>query len=102
MTKRYALQYFPAIRGFEPDSEPTANDIVEMVMQIKNNNIQYIFYEELSSPKVAETLVKETGTKMLFLNAAHNATRQDLDSGVSYLSIMEENLTNLKTGLMCQ
>ncbi len=101
LTKRYGLNYIAA-QGIAPDSEPTANDMVNLVKQIKENGIKYVFYEELTSPKISETLAKETGTKMLLLNAAHNVTKQDLNNGVSYLSIMEENLANLKIGLECQ
>ncbi|MCL5431829.1 MAG: zinc ABC transporter substrate-binding protein, partial [Patescibacteria group bacterium] len=101
LTKRYGLNYVAA-QGIAPDSEPTANDMVNLVKQIKKNGIKYIFYEELTSPKISETLAKETGTQMLLLNAAHNVTKQDLNNGVSYLSIMRENLANLKVGLECQ
>jgi len=101
LTKRYNLNYIAA-QGIAPDSEPTANDMVNLVKQIKENGIKYVFYEELTSPKISETLAKETGTQMLLLNAAHNVTKQDLSNGVSYLSIMEENLANLKIGLECQ
>jgi len=100
MANRYGLIY-TAAQGFSPDSEPTANDLVSMVEQIKNNNIKYVFYEELASPKIAETLANETGAKLLLLNGAHNITKGDLEKNVSFLSIMEENLVNLKTGLDC-
>jgi zinc transport system substrate-binding protein len=99
--KRYGLTY-KAAQGLAPDSEPTANDLASLVSQIRKNNIDYIFYEELSSPKIAETLARETNTKMLLLNAAHNVSKKDLEDGVSYLFIMERNLANLKIGLGCQ
>ena len=101
LAKRYGVNYVAA-QGIAPDSEPTANDMVSLVEQIKENGIKYVFYEELTSPKISQTLAKETGTQMLLLNAAHNVTKQDQDNGVSYLSIMEENLANLKIGLECQ
>lgn len=101
LAKRYGLNYVAA-QGIAPDSEPTANDMVSLVKQIKTDGIKYVFYEELTSPKISQTLSKETGAQMLLLNAAHNVTKQDMDSGVSFLSIMEENLTNLKTGLECE
>ena len=101
LANRYGLQYLAA-QGLSPDAEPTAKDIVELVEQIKKDNISYIFYEELTSPKIAETLANETKTKMLLLNAAHNISRKDLENNVSFFSIMENNLTNLKTGLGCE
>jgi zinc transport system substrate-binding protein len=101
MAKRYGLTYTSA-QGFSPDGEPTAKDLVSLVDQIKKNNIKYVFYEELASPKIAETLANETKTKMLLLNGAHNITKEDYKNNVSFISIMENNLTNLKTGLVCK
>ena len=98
--KRYALEY-TAAQGLSPDSEPSAGDMVDLVKQIKDNNIKYIFYEELASPSIAETLSRETGAKMLLLSAAHNVSKSDFESGISFLAIMENNLKNLKVGLEC-
>ena len=100
LAKRYGLQYMAA-QGFSPDAEPTANDMVNLVRQIKDNNIRYIFYEELSNPEIAKMLASETGAEMLLLNAAHNLTKDEFEGGVTFISIMEKNLLNLKTGLEC-
>lgn len=102
LTKRYGLGYFPAVKGFEPETEPTANDLAQLVSQVKENDIRYIFYEELASPKVAETIGQETGAKLLLLNAGHNVSKEDLNRKVSFLSIMRDNLVNLKIGLECR
>jgi zinc transport system substrate-binding protein len=98
--KRYGLAYESAY-GISPDSEPSAQDLAKLIEQIKKEKIKYVFFEELVSPKVAETLAKETGTGLLLLNPAHNLTKKDFENNVSFLSIMEKNLTNLKTGLQC-
>lgn len=100
LARRYNLEY-SAAQGVSPDSEPTAQDLVQLVEQIKKDNIKYVFYEELTTPKIAETIANETNAKMLLLNAAHNLTKADFESDVSFLSIMEENLANLKIGLQC-
>lgn len=101
LVKRYDLNYFAA-QGLAPDSEPTAQDLALLINEIKQNNIKYVFYEELSSPKIAQIISEETGAKLILLNAGHNITKQDLDKGVSFIDIMKENLVNLKMGLQCQ
>ena len=98
LAKRYGLKYLAA-QGVSPDAEPTANDPINLVNQIKEDNIKYIFYEELASPKIAETLSNETGAKLLVLNAAHNVSKEQLERGITFISIMKSNLNNLKTGL---
>ncbi len=101
MAKRYDLKYLAA-QGLAPDSEPTATDLIALIEQIKKENIRYVFYEELTSPKIAETLANETNTKILLLNAGHNVSKKDLENNVSFINIMTGNLQNLKTGLECK
>ena len=100
MAKRYGLEYVSA-QGFSPDAEPTAKDMIAMVQQVKDENIGYIFYEELTSPKIAQTLANETDTILLLLNGAHNISKTDFEDNVSFVSIMEDNLKNLQIGLRC-
>ena len=100
MAKRYSLEYVSA-QGFSPDAEPTAKDIIAMVQKVKDEKIRFIFYEELTSPKIAQTLANETDTKLLLLNGAHNISKTDFDDNVSFISIMEDNLKNLQIGLRC-
>lgn len=101
LVKRYELNYLAA-QGLAPDSEPTARDLARLINELKKNDIKYVFYEELSSPKIAETISGEAGAEMLLLNAAHNITKEDMDKGVSFTDIMKEDLVNLKIGLECR
>jgi zinc transport system substrate-binding protein len=101
LAKRYGLKYLSA-QGVSPDAEPTAIGLVKLVEQIKKDNIKYVFYEELTSPKIAETIAGETSAKLLLLNAAHNVSRDQLDQGLSFFDILKRDLNNLKVGLGCQ
>jgi zinc transport system substrate-binding protein len=99
--RRYGLQYLAA-QGVSPDAEPTANDLVKLVEQIKKERIKYIFYEELTSPRITQTIAGETKAEMLLLNAAHNVSRDQLDHRVSLFDILRRNLENLSKGLECR
>lgn len=101
VSKRYGMEYVAAY-GISPNSEPSALDLIKLVEQIKKGNIQYVFYEELVSPKIAETLAKETGAKLLLLNPAGNLTKKDYENRATFLSIMKNNLDNIKIGLGCE
>ncbi len=101
MAKRYGLKYLAA-QGVSPDSEPTANNLIKLVEQIKKDKIRYIFYEELTSPKIAETIAGETKTKMLLLNAAHNLSRDQFEQGLSFFDILKNDLENMRVGLECK
>lgn len=97
----YDLEYRSA-QGLAPDAEPSAKDIATLVRQVKENNIRYIFYEELASPKIAETIARETGATLLLLNAGHNVGKDDIARGTTFLDILRSNLSNLRTGLECR
>jgi zinc transport system substrate-binding protein len=101
LANRYGLKYLAA-QGVSPDAEPTARDLANLVEQIKKNKIKYIFYEELTSPKIAETIASETNVRMLLLNAAHNVSKDQLEQDISFFEILKADLDNLKIGLECK
>ncbi|MDN5298578.1 MAG: zinc transport system substrate-binding protein [Clostridiales bacterium] len=97
--ERYGLDYISPYNGFSPDAEPTPQRIASLIDAIEATHTKAIYYEELISPKVAEVISEETGAKMLLLHGAHNVTKEELDAGVTYISIMYDNLERLKVGL---
>jgi zinc transport system substrate-binding protein len=98
LAHRYGLKYIAA-QGISPDSEPTAKDIAKLIDQIKKDQIQYIFYEELTSPKIAEALARETQAKLLPLSPGHNVSKTQFEQGITFFDILTTDLANLKIGL---
>lgn len=96
MCSAYGLEQ-TAIEGMSAESEPSPARVQEIINYIDKNNIRYIFYEELVSPKVAQTIAKETGCQLLPLNSfegvAGDGASQD------YISVMNTNLENIKKAL---
>ncbi|MFA5130405.1 MAG: zinc ABC transporter substrate-binding protein [Patescibacteria group bacterium] len=101
LAKRYGLTYIAA-QGVSPDAEPTAQDLARLTDQIRKDKITTIFYEELTSPKVAQTIANETNAKLLPLNAAHNVSKDQMSRGTTFSDILREDLKNLSIGLQCQ
>jgi zinc transport system substrate-binding protein len=101
MARRYGLQYIAAY-GFSPDAEPSPKKLIELVKTLKKHGLAHLYYEELITPRVAETIAKETGASLLMLHGAHNLTKDEFEKGVTFISLMEDNLKNLKAGLQCQ
>ena len=97
--KRYGLEYISPYDGFSPNAEPTPKKISELMNNMKSLGLNVIYYEELIDPKVAKIISEETGGKMLLLHGAHNISKEELESGISYIEIMESNLDRLKEGL---
>lgn len=96
LARRYGLEQVP-IRGLNADSEPSPARMAEIVELVKVYGIEYIFYETLVSPKVSEAIARETGAGTLVLNDVAGLTEDQISQGKNYLTVMEENLENLKT-----
>ncbi len=99
LLKRYSIQYKSAYDSCATEAEPSARIVAELIDEIKSKSIPVIFYEELIVPKVAKSIADETGAKMLLLHSCHNLTKDELSKGESYLSIMKQNVENLKEAL---
>ncbi|TAK31212.1 MAG: ABC transporter substrate-binding protein [Chloroflexota bacterium] len=100
LAKRYDLNVV-AISGLSPDQEPSPRKLGEIVQFARANDVKYIFFETLVSPRLAETIANEIGAKTLVFNPIEGLTDEEQAVGEDYLSIQRENLENLKTALEC-
>ncbi len=89
-----------AIRGVTPESEPSPAKLAELVEICHKNNVKYIFFENLVSPKLSQTLAAEVGAEVLVLNDGQGITEEEIKQGENYITIMYKNLENLKKALM--
>lgn len=101
LAKQYGFAVIP-ISGLSPDEEPSAGRLAEIAKLAKQKNIKYIFFETLASPKLSETISNEIGAQTLEFNPLEGLSSEDQASGKNYLTVMTQNLTNLKTAMMCQ
>lgn len=99
--ERYGLKQV-AIAGLGPDAEPTAAQLASLAELVRREQLSYIFFESLTSPKLAETLAKETGIKTAVLDPIEGLTDADQKAGKTYLSIQEENVVSLRRSLTCR
>ena len=101
LTREFGLTQV-AIAGLSPDEEPSTKHMTEIAKFAKERQIKYIFFESLVSPKLAETIAEEVGAKTLVLDPIEGISDNNLMQGKNYLSIMEENLVNLRIALECR
>ena len=101
LARQYGLAYVAAY-GLSPDAEPTARDLARISNVLGQEGVKYVFYEELLTPRIAETIARETGASLLRLHGAHNISREELISRTTFLDLMEKNLDQLLTGLQCR
>ncbi len=101
LAKEYGFNQL-AIAGLSPDEEPTLQTLKTISDFAKKNNVQYIFFESLVSPKLSETIANEVGAKTLVLNPLEGLSMQDIAEGKNYFTEMRSNLNQLKIALQCQ
>ncbi len=101
LTREYGLTQI-SISGISPDEEPSTKQLVEISNLAKKENLKYIFFEKLVSPKLAQTVAEEIGAKTLVLDPIEGISDNDAKQGKNYLTLMEENLANLKIALECR
>jgi len=101
---RYHLTVHALTEEYAPDGNPTSTQIASMIDEIKEKNAKYLFFEELTTPRVATTIQTELAREsyvitLLLFHGVHNVSASDFKNNVSYLELMEENFNNLKIAL---
>ncbi|NLA96272.1 MAG: zinc ABC transporter substrate-binding protein [Clostridiaceae bacterium] len=98
-TTAYGLDYTAAFPGCAAETDPKPRTVAAIIQKVREEQIPYIFHIEFSNEKLADLVAEETGAQKLLFHTAHNVSREEIESGVTYLSIMEENAENLRKGL---
>ena len=96
LTAAYDLEQVP-ITGLSPDAEASPQRLAEVARLAQERGVTTVFFEELVSPKVAESLAAEVGATATVLSPLEGEP-EDGD----YLSAMRADLAALRTALDCR
>jgi zinc transport system substrate-binding protein len=100
LAKEYGLTA-TGIAGLSPDNEPSPQKLAEIADFAKANNVKYIFFESLVSPKLSQTIASEVGAQTIEFNPLEGLTNAEVKAGKNYLSVQQDNLQALRTALSC-
>ncbi|PTY84402.1 metal ABC transporter substrate-binding protein, partial [Heyndrickxia sporothermodurans] len=98
LAKEYGMKQIP-IAGLSPSQEPSPARLGELKEFAVKHHVKVIYFEELASPKVAETLAKEIGAKTEVLHTLEGLSKEEQDKGMNYISVMQKNLDAIKKSL---
>jgi len=101
LARRYGLTVI-SLMGVAPDSEPTPGQLAAVVRFARDKKVQYIFFETLLGPRLADTIAREIGARTLPFNPIEGVARDEQSTGRDYVALMEENLKNLRVALDCR
>ncbi len=98
----YGLEYYAAFVGCSAETEASFETITFLAGKIDELELNNVLTIEGAQHKIAEAIIQNTKDKnqtVLILNSMQSTNSKDVANGVSYLSIMEENLSVLKDAL---
>lgn len=101
LARRYGLTQV-AITGLSPEAEPTPQRLEEVIDRVRKTGATTVFFETLVSPRLADTVARETGAHTAVLNPIEGLTDEQVAAGEDYVSVMRENLATLRKALGCR
>ena len=98
----YGLDYYAAFVGCSAETEASFETIVFLAGKMDDLGCGTIFTIENSDQKIAQTIIDNTkakNQKIAELNSLQSVTKDEISSGVTYLSMMQDNYNTLKGAL---
>ena len=102
LTEDYGLAYYAAFTGCSAETEASFETITFLAEKVDERKLPAVLTIENSDTKIAKTIIENTEQKnqqILVMNSLQSLTKQEMENGVTYLSVMEENLQILKQAL---
>jgi len=99
ISQRYGFEVH-SLTGLSPDEQVSAKKMKEITDLVNEEGIKVIFFESFVSPKVSETISKETGARVESLQPLANVSSDEATKG--YVLIMQENLKKLSSAMECE
>ncbi len=98
----YGLNYYAAFSGCSAESEASFATVTFLAEKLDELSLPAVLVIEGSDRGLAETVIGSSTVKdrkILTLDSMQGTTAEDIKNGISYLSVMEANLTVLKEAL---
>ena len=98
----YGLNYYAAFSGCSAESEASFKTVTFLAEKLDELGLKTVLTIEKSDDRIAQTVIENTETKdqkILELNSMQSITSDEIADGVTYLSVIEDNLDVLKEAL---
>ena len=84
-----------AIEGLLADGDPNPQRMAEIVELAKKQTIKLVFYDAYGTDKTAAQIAAELGTETAPLYTLESVSKEDMDKGEDYFSLMRKNLESI-------
>ena len=99
----YDIDYYAAFAGCSAETEASFETVTFLAGKVDELNLGVVLTIENSDGKIAQTIIDNTRNKdqkMLTMNSIQSVTAKDIEDGVTYIKLMEDNLEVLKEAVM--
>lgn len=101
LARRYALTV-SSLTDNSPDEEPSPRRLADLAQFMRKQKITTVFAEPYEPADAAEALATSVGGGVRVLHPLEGITDADRNDGKNYLTIMRENMNELRSTLVCQ
>ncbi len=98
----YGIDYYAAFSGCSAETEASFDTITSLADILNEKNLDCVLTIEKSDDSLAKTIIESahrSDCRIMELNSMQSITKDEVQQGTSYLSVMQENLAVLKTAL---
>ena len=99
LTEDYGLEYYAAFPGCSAETEASFATIAFLAEKLEELQLSAVITIEGSDKKIAQTVIQNTKSKnqdIVSLDSLQSVGKNEIEDGVSYLSVMKKNLSVLK------
>jgi len=95
LAEHYGIDYHAAFSACGSEGDASAATVAHLADTVKQQQLPAVLHIEFSNKSVAAAIAETAGVEMKQLHSCHNVTKEEVKSGVSYLSLMEQNIETL-------
>ena len=102
LTDDYDLKYYAAFSGCSAESEASFDTVAFLIGKLNELALPAVIRLEDGRINIADTIIRDSATKdqrIVILHSMQQITGEDVRTGISYLSVMEDNLNALREAL---
>ena len=93
--EEYGIKAIAAFAGCSSNNEIPLAVQNELIKAVKENGLQYIYVIELNTSSYGDSIAQQAGAQKEVLNSCHNLSKEDFESGKTFLEMMTENYQTL-------
>ena len=93
--EEYGIKAIAAFAGCSSNNEIPLAVQNELIKAVKENGLKYVYVIELNTSSYGDSIAQQAGAQKEVLNSCHNLSKEDFESGKTFLEMMTENYQTL-------